>query len=95
MSFFKKTPKPANGWSASCGLMGPCAAAVGTVEISTPIASREGYYERSEVSCRKQLSVQAGTLSEILAAFLLACEGHFYPPIALHNRRELQEHLVL
>jgi transposase-like protein len=66
----------------------------GTVDNSTPIATREGFYQCNESSCRKQFTVQVGTLFErshiplnkwLLVAFLMSCSKKGISSHQLHR----------
>jgi transposase-like protein len=67
----------------------------GTVDSSTALPEpREGYYQCNETSCRKQFTVQVGTLFErshiplskwLLVAFLMACSKKGISTHQLHR----------
>ena len=66
----------------------------GTVDNSTQIAGRESYYQCNETSCRKQFTVQVGTLFErshiplskwLMVAFLMACSKKGISTHQLHR----------
>jgi transposase-like protein len=66
----------------------------GTVDNSTQITGRESYYQCNETSCRKQFTVQVGTLFErshiplnkwLLAAFLMSCSKKGISTHQLHR----------
>jgi transposase-like protein len=67
----------------------------GTVDNSTAFpAPREGYYQCNEISCRKQFTVQVGTLFErshiplnkwLLVAFLMSCSKKGISTHQLHR----------
>src|SRR3984893_3922155 len=66
----------------------------GTVDNSTPIGGREGYYQCNAPECRKQFTIQVGTVFErshiplnkwLLAAFLMACSKKGISTHQLHR----------
>jgi transposase-like protein len=66
----------------------------GTVDNSTPLAGREGFYQCNETSCRKQFTIQVGTLFErshiplnkwLMVAFLMACSKKGISTHQLHR----------
>jgi transposase-like protein len=66
----------------------------GTVDNSTQIAGRESYYQCNAPECRKQFTVQVGTVFErshiplnkwLLAAFLMACSKKGISTHQLHR----------
>jgi len=66
----------------------------GTLDNSTPIEGRDGYYQCNASECRKQFTIQVGTVFErshiplnkwLLAAFLMACSKKGISTHQLHR----------
>jgi transposase-like protein len=66
----------------------------GTINNSTPIGGREGYYQCNAPECRKQFTIQVGTVFErshipltkwLVAAFLMTCSKKGISTHQLHR----------